>query len=72
MNVPTHFVTVQGIQATQSYLITFMVPEHCIKLLTMMKSAEKRCLLSLGVDFIIIEGTMIALEGNMLIMYHFG
>ncbi|CAC5411159.1 unnamed protein product [Mytilus coruscus] len=62
MNVPSHFVTVQGIQATQSYLITFMVPEHCIEFLTVIKPAEKRCLLSLGVDFIMIEGTTIALE----------
>lgn len=63
MNVPSHFVTVQGIQATQSYLVTFMVPDHCIRYLTRLKPAEKQCLLSLGVDFIVVENNTIALRG---------
>ncbi|XP_071179739.1 uncharacterized protein [Mytilus edulis] len=62
MNVPLHFVTVQGIQATQSYLVTFMVPDHCIEYLTRLKPAEKQCLLSLGVDFIVVEDNTIALR----------
>lgn len=62
MNVPSHFVTVQGIQATQSYLVTFMVPDHCIGYLTRLKPAEKQCLLSLGVDFIVVEDNTIALR----------
>ncbi|XP_052072904.1 uncharacterized protein LOC127711006 [Mytilus californianus] len=66
MNVPSHFVTVQGIQATQSYLITFMVPEHCIEYVTRLKPSEKQCLLSLGVDFIVVEGKTITLQDAKL------
>lgn len=62
MNVPSHFVTVQGIQATQSYLVTFMVPDHCIEYLTRLKPAEKQCLISLGVDLIVVEDKTIALR----------
>lgn len=64
LNVPSYFVTVQGIQATNSYLITFMVPEHCIESLETLKHTEKQCLLSLGVDCLIIEGNTISLQGK--------
>lgn len=68
MYVPPHFVTVQGIQATNSYLITFMVPEHCIEALETLEKAEEQCLLSLGVDCIVIEGNTITLQGKHKIL----
>lgn len=62
--VPLDFVVVSGIEATNSILVTFMIPEGYAHVLSELRNKDKEYLGSQGVDAIWYNGKLISCIGN--------
>jgi len=68
MFIPLEFVIVSGIEATNSIMVTFMVPEGYANLLSDLDNKDKEYLGSKGVDAIWYNGQLINCIGNIIII----
>ena len=66
--IPLEFVIASGIEATNSIMVTFMVPEGYANLLSDLDNKDKEYLGSKGVDAIWYNGQLINCIGNIIII----
>lgn len=66
--IPLEFVIASGIEATNSIMVTFMVPEGYANLFSDLDNKDKEYLGSKGVDAIWYNGQLINCIGNITII----
>jgi hypothetical protein len=66
--IPLEFVIASGIEATNSIMVTFMVPEGYANLLSDLDNKDKEYLGSKGVDAIWYNEQLINCIGNIIII----
>lgn len=64
--IPLEFVIASGIEATNSIMVTFMVPEGYANLFSDLDNKDKEYLCSKGVDAIWYNGHLINCIGNII------
>ena len=63
--IPPEFVFVQGIEPSNSLIITFMVPQGCLSSIDMKDSISLASFSSLSVDAIYVDEKKVPIKGNV-------